>query len=105
VTTRRDVLQIGAWGGGEWPRRRRPRPPGQRRDDSDSWRHGLHRSAPDTGSAASRLEGHAFQPRQAHCGRLAGVETLIGDRKGQLDSLRGRRWGVVVDDTGYIPNS
>ena len=31
------------------------------------------------------------------------VETLIGDRKGQLDSLRGRKWDVVIDDTGYIP--
>jgi 2'-hydroxyisoflavone reductase len=33
----------------------------------------------------------------------AGVETLIGDRKGQLDSLRGRQWDVVIDDTGFIP--
>jgi 2'-hydroxyisoflavone reductase len=32
-----------------------------------------------------------------------GVETLIGDRKGQLDSLRGRSWDVVIDDIGYIP--
>ena len=31
------------------------------------------------------------------------VETLIGDRKGQLDSLRGRKWDVVIDDTGQIP--
>ncbi len=31
------------------------------------------------------------------------VETLIGDRKGQLDSLKGRRWDAVIDDTGYIP--
>jgi nucleoside-diphosphate-sugar epimerase len=36
-------------------------------------------------------------------GGAAGVETLIGDRKGQLDALRGRKWDVVVDDTGYIP--
>ena len=34
---------------------------------------------------------------------VAGVETLLGDRKGQLDALRGRRWDAVVDDTGYIP--
>jgi 2'-hydroxyisoflavone reductase len=34
---------------------------------------------------------------------VPGVETLIGDRKGQLDSLKGRRWDAVVDDTGYIP--
>ena len=31
------------------------------------------------------------------------VETLLGDRKGQLDSLKGRKWDVVVDNTGYIP--
>jgi 2'-hydroxyisoflavone reductase len=36
-------------------------------------------------------------------GGVAGVETLTGDRKGQLDALRGRRWDVVIDDTGYIP--
>jgi 2'-hydroxyisoflavone reductase len=31
------------------------------------------------------------------------VETLLGDRKGQLDSLKGRQWDAVVDNTGYIP--
>ncbi|MGH8130702.1 MAG: NAD-dependent epimerase/dehydratase family protein [Steroidobacteraceae bacterium] len=31
------------------------------------------------------------------------VETLIGDRKGQLDSLKARHWDAVVDNTGYIP--
>jgi len=34
---------------------------------------------------------------------VANVETLIGDRKGKLDALRGRRWDVVIDDTGFIP--
>jgi 2'-hydroxyisoflavone reductase len=34
---------------------------------------------------------------------VANVETLIGDRKGQLDSLRGRKWDAMIDDTGYIP--
>lgn len=34
---------------------------------------------------------------------VADVETLIGDRKGQLEALRGRRWDAVVDDTGFIP--
>ena len=34
---------------------------------------------------------------------VAQVETLIGDRKGQLDALRGRRWDAVIDDTGFIP--
>ena len=34
---------------------------------------------------------------------VANVETLIGDRNGQLDALRGRRWDAVVDDTGFVP--
>ncbi len=34
---------------------------------------------------------------------VPGVETLLGDRKGQLDALRGRTWDVVIDNTGYIP--
>jgi 2'-hydroxyisoflavone reductase len=36
-------------------------------------------------------------------GGVAGVETLIGDRRGQLDSLRGRKWDAMVDDTGFVP--
>jgi len=31
------------------------------------------------------------------------VEHLHGDRNGQLDSLRGRQWDAVIDDSGYIP--
>ena len=31
------------------------------------------------------------------------VETLLGDRKGQLDALKSRSWDAVVDNTGYIP--
>src|SRR5215475_9875498 len=34
---------------------------------------------------------------------VAEVETLIGDRNGQLDALRNRKWDVVIDDTGQIP--
>ncbi|HUL45789.1 MAG TPA: NAD-dependent epimerase/dehydratase family protein [Steroidobacteraceae bacterium] len=36
-------------------------------------------------------------------GGVAGVETLIGDRAGKLDALRGRTWDAVIDDTGYVP--
>jgi len=36
-------------------------------------------------------------------GGVKDVETLIGDRNGQLDALRGRKWDVVIDDTGYVP--
>jgi 2'-hydroxyisoflavone reductase len=34
---------------------------------------------------------------------VAGVETLIGDRNGQLDALKDRKWDAVVDDTGFVP--
>ena len=34
---------------------------------------------------------------------VADVETLIGDRKGQLDALKDRKWDAVVDNTGYVP--
>jgi 2'-hydroxyisoflavone reductase len=36
-------------------------------------------------------------------GGVPGVETLIGDRTGKLEALRGRNWDAVIDDTGYIP--
>jgi len=32
-----------------------------------------------------------------------GVETVLGDRNGQLDALKGRDWDVVIDDSGYVP--
>lgn len=36
-------------------------------------------------------------------GSFPGVETLIGDRDGRLDALRGRSWDAVVDTSGYVP--
>ncbi|MGZ8378077.1 MAG: NAD-dependent epimerase/dehydratase family protein [Gemmatirosa sp.] len=33
----------------------------------------------------------------------AGVERLVGDRNGQLDALRGRRWDAVIDDSATNP--
>lgn len=44
-----------------------------------------------------------FNRGKRSAGGVEGVETLIGDRKGQLDSLRGHTWDAVIDDTGYIP--
>lgn len=44
-----------------------------------------------------------FNRGKTAAGGVPGVETLIGDRKGQLDALRGRKWDAVVDDTGFIP--
>ena len=31
------------------------------------------------------------------------VENLIGDRDGDLESLKGRDWDAVIDNTGYVP--
>ena len=31
------------------------------------------------------------------------LENLSGDRDGQLDALRGRKWDVVIDDSGFVP--
>ena len=32
-----------------------------------------------------------------------GVETLIGDRDGALNALRGKEWDWVIDNSGYVP--
>lgn len=34
---------------------------------------------------------------------FANVEKLKGDRDGQLEALRGRKWDAVIDDSGFIP--
>jgi 2'-hydroxyisoflavone reductase len=31
------------------------------------------------------------------------LETLLGDRDGGLDILKGKRWDAVVDNSGYVP--
>ena len=32
-----------------------------------------------------------------------GAEALTGDRDGKLDSLKGRKWDAVIDNSGYVP--
>jgi 2'-hydroxyisoflavone reductase len=34
---------------------------------------------------------------------FSNLEKLKGDRDGQLDALHGRKWDVVIDDSGFIP--
>ena len=34
----------------------------------------------------------------------SGVIRLVGDRDGQLDALRGKRWDAVIDDSATDPN-
>ncbi len=31
------------------------------------------------------------------------VETLLGDRDGDLESLKGKEWDAVIDNSGYVP--
>jgi 2'-hydroxyisoflavone reductase len=44
-----------------------------------------------------------FNRGKRNPGLFPDVETLIGDRNGQIDALKGRDWDVVVDDSGYLP--
>src|SRR5262245_25360712 len=54
----------------------------------------------------ARGRGHAltlFNRGKTNPGLFPDVETLIGDRKGNLKALEGRTWDAVVDTSGYTP--
>jgi 2'-hydroxyisoflavone reductase len=55
----------------------------------------------------ARSRGHkvtVFNRGKTKPGELpAGVEQLIGDRNGQLDALKGRKWDVVIDNPTSLP--
>lgn len=36
-------------------------------------------------------------------GVFPGVESLVGDRDGDLEALRGRSWDAAIDTSGYVP--
>jgi len=103
MTTRRDVLQIGACvaTGAAVPAALA----GNARQKTILILGGTGFIGPHLTQESLRLGWKVthFNRGKRAAGGVAGVETLIGDRKGQLDSLRGRTWDVVVDDTGYIP--
>ena len=45
-----------------------------------------------------------FNRGKTHPGELPpGVEQLTGDRNGQLDALKGRKWDVVIDNPTMLP--
>jgi len=53
-----------------------------------------------------RAQGHTitlFNRGRRNPGLFKDIETLIGDRDGKLDALRGRDWDVVIDDSGFVP--
>lgn len=54
----------------------------------------------------ARARGHTvtlFNRGRTGPGLFPEVETLIGDRDGKLDALRGRTWDAVIDNSGYVP--
>jgi 2'-hydroxyisoflavone reductase len=54
----------------------------------------------------ARSRGHKismFNRGKTAPGMFPDVETLIGDRDDQLDSLKGRDWDVVIDNSGFYP--
>lgn len=45
-----------------------------------------------------------FNRGKSHPGELpSGVEQLVGDRNGQLDALKNRKWDVVIDNPTMLP--
>jgi len=55
---------------------------------------------------AARARGHLvtlFNRGKTRPGLFPDLEKLRGDRDGQLDALRGRRWDVAIDTSGYVP--
>jgi 2'-hydroxyisoflavone reductase len=56
--------------------------------------------------AAARAHGHTltlFNRGKTNPGRFTDLEQLHGDRDGHLEALAGRKWDVVIDDSGYVP--
>jgi 2'-hydroxyisoflavone reductase len=54
----------------------------------------------------AQARGHSitlFNRGRTNPGLFTNVETLIGDRNGQLDALRGKRWDAVIDNSATNP--
>ncbi|MDH5309867.1 MAG: epimerase [Gammaproteobacteria bacterium] len=54
----------------------------------------------------AKSRGHRitmFNRGQTAPGLFPNVETLLGDRDGQLDALKGRDWDAVIDNSGFYP--
>ncbi len=50
--------------------------------------------------------GHSvtlFNRGRTNTGLFPDVETLVGDRDGKLNALKGRTWDAVIDNSGYVP--
>lgn len=54
----------------------------------------------------ARARGHEvtlFNRGRTNADMFPDLERLVGDRDGQLDALRGRKWDACLDNSGYIP--
>ncbi len=54
----------------------------------------------------ARERGHTitlFNRGKSNDDLFPDLETLIGDRDGKLDALKGRQWDAVIDTSGYVP--
>jgi 2'-hydroxyisoflavone reductase len=54
----------------------------------------------------ARPRGHTltlFNRGKTRPGLFQDVETLLGDRDGNLKALEGRKWDAVIDTSGYVP--
>jgi len=54
----------------------------------------------------AKARGHnvtMFNRGKTAPGMFPDIETLIGDRDDQLDSLKGRDWDAVIDNSGFYP--
>jgi len=55
---------------------------------------------------AAGPRGHTltlFNRGKTNPGMFANIEQLHGDRDGKIDTLKGRSWDAVIDDSGYVP--
>ena len=103
MTTRRELLQIGTWAAMSAAASRSLAKGGAPKTLLILGGTGF--IGPHLTREALRLDWKVthFNRGKHAAGGVPDVETLIGDRNGQLDALRGRKWDAVVDDTGYIP--
>jgi len=44
-----------------------------------------------------------FNRGKTHTDRFPEIERITGDRNGQIDGLKGRKFDVVIDNSGYVP--
>lgn len=102
MTSRREVLQMAAWlsTAAALPAALAGKPPGTLLILGGTGFIGPHLTQEALGRGWKVT--HFNRGKHAQ-GGVPGVETLIGDRKGKLDALAGRKWDAVIDDTAFIP--